>query len=184
MLSPVVTCWQWPGLNLIMAGIRVRSIRSMSKVCYWWLLLELPKLDLTSSISNRQPGIVKDTQAWSYVTLSKFWELVVSTIDIGFGPCFSRSHPNLIYSLLGHWWAGRQISCRISVRQNPSTQTFKYISLHFPRQPMLRDNRTKRHEEESVVGNFVGFVSDIEIGHRGRGQVWLPSPSGRCVNTH
>ena len=184
MLSPVVTCWQWPGLNLIMAGIRVRS-SSMSKVCYWWLLLELPKLDLTNSISNRQPGIVKDTQAWSYVTLSKFWELVASTIDIGFGPCFSRSHPNLIYSLLGHWLAGRQISCRVSVRQNPSTQTFKYISVHFPRQPMLRDNRTKRHEEESVVGNFVGFVSDIEIGHGGndRGQVCQPS-WGRCVNTH
>ena len=45
-------------------------------VLLWWLLLELPKLDLTS-ISNWQLGIVKDTQAWSYVTLSKFWELVV-----------------------------------------------------------------------------------------------------------
>ena len=42
----------------------------------------------------------------------------------------------------------------ISETENPSTQTFKYISLHSPRHSMLRDNRTKRHEE---LGNFVGF---------------------------
>ena len=150
----LLTCWHWPGLNLIMDRIRVHS---MSKVCYSWLL-EWPKLALTS-ISNWRSGIVKDTGLVirDFVEVLRISRLPL-TLDLVLSlPEGILDNKILIQSLIfiAGTLIGRmlQISCQISVRQNPSTQTFKYISLHFPRHSMLRDNRTKRHEEEEL-GNF------------------------------
>ena len=121
------------------------------------LTVRIAKIGPEETISNWRSGIVKDTGLVirDLVQLLRISRLPLTLDLVLASPAeVVQRFPNsiLIQSLI---FTALDFMSSISETENPSTQTFKYISLHSPRHSMLRDNRRQR--DTRSWGILLGF---------------------------